>query len=315
MSHYPCAHLPSRDLAQSSESEHDDKWRKGVQTLGFDILHRISRACTVTPTTIAATVLLNHHGRGISQSSLLEQSQWMLEFRRGGRPLLLPLQIQGTREAAVLEAVEKLVDDGTVSVERPDRGDAEPIFYVSEDHRVELDFQKNQSINHFAPSAIIARCLLKCGQEKAEHEQIKKDADLLKTTFKREFVFRVDVDFDTAFDECLATLAARGYLDVAEDNTITIQNREKLELLSGFLDSFVEAYWATLGAITELRRFPLWEKELMNRALEQTRRAFLEGKLKRPEAANKTLISSALSWLRDQKSSLFTAAIKNEPSH
>ena len=99
----------------------------------------------------------------------------------------------------------------------------------------------------------------------------------------------------------MATLAARGYLDVAEDNTITIQNREKLELLSGFLDSFVEAYWATLGAITELRRFPLWEKELMNRALEQTRRAFLEGKLKRPEAANKTLISSALSWLRDQK--------------
>ena len=111
----------------------------------------------------------------------------------------------------------------------------------------------------------------------------------------------MDVDFDTAFDECLATLAARGYLDVSEENTIIIKNREKLELLSGFLDSFIEAYWATLGAITELRRFPLWEKELMNRALEQTRRAFLEGKLTRPEAANKTLISSALSWLQDKK--------------
>lgn len=289
-------------LAQSPDETHDDSWRQGVQRLGFDILHRISKACTVTPTTIAATVLLNHHGRGISQSSLTEQSQWMLEFLdEEAARFSSPLQHQATREAAVLEAVEKLVDDGTVSVERPGRGDAEPIYYVSEDHRVELDFPKNQSINHFAPSALIARCLLKEDKEQSAYEDIKAGADLLSSVFKREFVFRVDVNFDVAFDECLATLAARGYLDVTEDNTIVMRNKEKLELLSGFLDSFVEAYWATLGAVTELRRFPLWEKELTNRALEQTRRAFLEGKLKRPEAANKTLIGSALNWLQDKK--------------
>ena len=111
----------------STSATHDDSWRQGVQRLGFDILHRISKACTVTPTTIAATVLLNHHGRGISQSSLTEQSQWMLEFLdEEAARFSSPLQHQATREAAVLEAVEKLVDDGTVSVERPGRGDAEP---------------------------------------------------------------------------------------------------------------------------------------------------------------------------------------------
>jgi hypothetical protein len=41
----------------------------------------------------------------------------------------------------------------------------------------------------------------------------------------------------------------------------------------------------------------LWSEELKTRALEGTHGAFLEGKISRKEAANKTLISSALQWM------------------
>ena len=46
-----------------------------------------------------------------------------------------------------------------------------------------------------------------------------------------------------------------------------------------------------------MRTFPLWDKEVVTRTLERTRRAFLEGDITRPEAANRTVIETALSWL------------------
>ena len=40
------------------------------------------------------------------------------------------LESKDTAEAALAEAVEKLVDDNTVSADRPGRGDAEPIYHI-----------------------------------------------------------------------------------------------------------------------------------------------------------------------------------------
>ena len=70
-------------------------------------------------------------------------------------------------------------------------------------------------------------------------------------------------------------------------------------MLSGFLDSFIEAYWTVAHSLRELQKFPLWNEELKTRALDGTTRAFLEGKISRKEAANKTLISSALKWMEE----------------
>ena len=70
-------------------------------------------------------------------------------------------------------------------------------------------------------------------------------------------------------------------------------------MLSGFLDSFVEAYWTVAHSLRELQRFPLWSEELKTRALDGTTRAFLEGKISRKEAANKTLITTALKWMEE----------------
>jgi hypothetical protein len=47
----------------------------------------------------------------------------------------------------------------------------------------------------------------------------------------------------------------------------------------------------------DLRTLPLLYKELVTRALERARRAFLEGDITRPEAANRTLMESALAWM------------------
>ncbi len=79
---------------------------------------------------------------------------------------------------------------------------------------------------------------------------------------------------------------------------MVLRDPAALTLLSGLIDSFIQAYWMVARTLLDLRAFPLWEKELASRSLERARRAFLEGEIGRPEAANRTLVESALGWMR-----------------
>tara|TARA_B100001964_G_scaffold242062_1_gene315902 strand:- start:436 stop:1893 length:1458 start_codon:yes stop_codon:yes gene_type:complete len=288
----------SENLPQSRTDEDDELWRRGTQRLGFRILHNISKACTVTPTTVVAAVLLSHQGRGLSQTKLLENSRAILEYLDDALARFsAPLRHPKTRDAAVLEAIEQLIDDDTVAVQRAGRIDSEPIYYVEEDKRVLLDFPKNSAINHFAPGAIIARALTRTDQTAVPYNRVRDETRYLSQLFKKEFIFRGDADFEQVFDETLATLVVRGYVNITDAGEVEVLNRDKLTMLSGFLDSFIEAYWTVAHSLRHLQRFPLWSEELKTRALEGTHGAFLEGKISRKEAANKTLISSALQWM------------------
>ena len=155
-------------------------------------------------------------------------------------------------------------------------------------------------MNYFAPGAIIARALIRAGSTPLESERIREGAEFLSRLFKREFLYRVDTAFTSHFDDALATLAVRGLLDVHDDGTIAVREPATIAHLAGMLDSFVEAYWVTAQALGDLRQFPLWDKELAMRARERARRCFLEGGIRSPEAASRTLIDSALDWALDR---------------
>ncbi len=289
-----------RALPQSIDPEGEESWRVNTERLGYHILHGISQVCTVTPTAVVATVLLGHQGRGLSRSMLVDRSQAIVHYLDTATARLsAPLQQETTQRAAITEAVEKLVDDNAVDAERTSRGDAEPIYHIPDKNRVHLDFHKNSLINHFAPGSLLARVLVQKDREDFSYDKIRKDTRFLSRLFKREFAYRVGSIFANVFDETLATLAVRGMLDAHEDGTIGVLDAENLQVLAGLLDNFVEAYWITSMTLRELRTFPLWEKELITRAQDQARRAYLEGKIQRPEAVNSTLISSALKWFQD----------------
>jgi glycerol-3-phosphate O-acyltransferase len=200
------------------------------------------------------------------------------------------------RSAAVLEAVQNLVEDGLVSVDRAGRSDAEPIYRVPEDRRLALDFYKNGLMNQCAPAALLARAAQKQAGTRLRYEELHTDTRFLSQLFKREFLYRADSGFTTYFDDSLASLAIRGYLDVHDDGTVVVHNAAAMRLLAALLDSFIEAYWVTCRTLQDLREFPLWDKELASRALERARRAFFEGEITRPEAANRTVIETALSY-------------------
>ncbi|MEO0592073.1 MAG: 1-acyl-sn-glycerol-3-phosphate acyltransferase [Myxococcota bacterium] len=287
-------------LPQTDAPEHDDTARALVGRLGYRINHDIARLCTVTPTAVVATALLSHRGRGLAQRRLLRLAQGIIEFLDDNAARLSEsLLNRDQREAPLLEAIEGLVREGTIVAEHAGEEDAEAIYRVPEERRVILDYHKNALMNHFAPVAMVAVSMRRHGFKDVEQSAISEDVKFLSRLFKREFLFRADSGFDVHLEDSVASLVLLGLVDFnEEDTTVSVRDHESMEILSGLIDTFLEAYWVSTLAAESLAETALLEKELRDRALQRLRRMFLEGAVSRPEAANQTVVAGAMSWLR-----------------
>ncbi len=287
--------LAAYKVSDDFAPENEETWRGYIERLGYKILSEMAKVTTVTPTSVVATALLGHQGRGMSHENFVEHAQDLLLFLEDAGARLSPALLNSeTRALALEEAIKNLSREELVIIEQVGRDDKNPIYRIPDEKRLRLDYYKNGVMNHFAPAATVARAIIKESEKVIPYEKVYNQSRTLSRLLKREFVYSVGTNFSTTFDETLATLAFRGFIDVYDNGEIHVREEEPLELLAGLLDSFVQSYWTTSKSLEELRNFPLWDKELEKRAIESNRRAFLEGTISRPEAASKTLISGAL---------------------
>jgi glycerol-3-phosphate O-acyltransferase len=272
------------------------RWREETRRLGFRILRQVSTVCTITPTHVIALALLSHRGRAMTEAKLLRHADRLLELLDILAARFSPLLRRERRSAALAEALQRLAREKLVIREQV--GGADALFHVPEDARVMVDFYKNSAMNHLAPVAIVARSLLLLQQEgRANLDDLETDTRFLSALLKGEFIYRVDATFDNHLADTLGTLSVSGIIEVDEDaRRIVLVDGDALTLLSSTLDPFIESYWCTAVTLLDLRSFRLWERELRQRALEAAQRFVLEGTLGRPEAANRTLIDSAITY-------------------
>ena len=276
--------------------------REQVEKLGYEILHRVGTICSVTPTNVVATVLLGHVGRGIAQGTLIARGLAILEFLESVSARLVESLVRPqTRIEAILEATQKLVDERVVVFEFAGQSDQERIYSVVDEARATLDYHKNAIMNHFGAAAIVCRALLVAGRsEVATHAETMKHAQFLSHLFKREFIYRVDREFSVHFDETVGELSLFDLIEVGADGQLRVREEQTVAHLSGLLTNYIEGYRIAIEAALDLRAMELTPHDFVARALERARRAYLEGASSRPEAASRTLMETALSWLLGQ---------------
>ena len=216
-----------------------------------------------------------------------------------GAPLRDPAASQERATAALLEALQKLVDEGTVSVDRAGRSDAEPIYRVLEERRLLLDYHKNAR-HELLRAGGLSRARARAPRSGPSHARRRAQRRaFLSRLFKREFIFRRRRRLrPTLFDEALATLAVRGWLDVFDDGTIVVREPRRFDS-SPVCSTASSRPTCHRRTLTDLRRFPALGPRARHARPRARARAFLEGDIHRPEAANRTLIESALEWLVD----------------
>lgn len=235
-----------------------------LHRLGRSLLHRVNREAVVLPTALVALSVLAHDRRGIRASELqarVERFQAFLE--RAGCDQ--GASLHHSRHAVEL-AVHQFVEYRWLTVHQDDKG---PIYGVSPEHRVRLEYYKNTLLAFFTPGSLLAvvlRSTSRPEQDSASHGNRELFARLLRL-FRIEFILDPDRSADELFEQARLDLTAHGALEPpsaddpppspAADPAPAIRDHRLLEEFAALTLNFVESYWLAIEGAYRLRDRPL----------------------------------------------------------
>jgi glycerol-3-phosphate O-acyltransferase len=270
-----------------------------VTQLGHRIVYGINRVTRVTPTSIAALLLLARTRRGMAESDLFERAERWLSFldALGARK---SRSLEGSSlRPALREAISRLAGDKLVDVRSSPDGDS--IYRVDDEGRLALDYYKNNILSFFVPHSIVATAILSLvsvGTGSTSEESAITRAREISRVLKLEISFRVD-DFEANFRAAVQTLIARRWLETSDAGfSVTVAGRTEILELAGMIAVFFEAYRAVAELVPkELSAGPVQEKKLVQRVLLGARKMMLEGKIQRAEGASQLTVQNAVHLL------------------
>lgn len=291
----------SRGVDVRTEGDNDAERRNLVTQLGHRIVYGINAATRVTPTSVAALILLARTRRGMAQSELFSRAARLVDALTALGARVSPLLKGDTLQVSLREALGRFAQDNLLLM--TPAPDGETIYQVNDAGRRALDYYKNNIIHYFVPHAIVAASVLAEGGAQVPDEAVQARARRISRILKFEFSFRVDRAFEDNFSQAATALMKRRALEQRDEGgpwSVTAVGRTDARELAGLLCVFFEAYRLAAEVLEELHGGSVGEKKFLELALARGSRQVLEGRILRAEASAQPLMKTALSMLGDQ---------------
>lgn len=297
-------YLAQRGVTQEKPGTPDDV-RNAVRALGHRIVYGINHCAVVTPSAVAALAMLGHHQRGLGHRTLMLYAERILEHVRrvtDGQARISPVLVQNL-DAALREAMTRLAEEQLVDIS----GAGGEIFYrAAENHRVKLDYYKNNIVHFFVPDGIVATALLSLtsgAQDAVPLSAVRERALFMSRVLKMEFEFRQGTPFDRLFEETVTRNVSLGFVK-RQGDTLAVHAdalaQQTVRFASNLLLNFLEGYRHALAALPRETAAPRTRKDLTQALLDRVRAAFLAGELHHSEAVNKSIMENVLELSVDQ---------------
>ena len=306
---------PWGDLSSEERKTYLNRFAKHITA-------EIQDVTVVTPSTVAAMILLSHDRRGMSRA----------DFHRRGRFFRRWMEEKGARfsdawqfpEDALDEALEMFADDGLAEIllEGPGRAASDSdIIALPEDAsaRMRMDYYKNNILFHFVPAALICTALILGEEGEEKLGVVRRRVDFLLDLFGEEFFFHPDLPVEVLIGEAGRSLQRCGVVQVLSSRTeateesipgsgpyldtivqdepealIRIAHRNRALLYLATIRNFFEAYWVVLKGSEVLESGPMSERELIESLLKAGRVMYLTEDVTMPEAITKVNITNAV---------------------
>jgi len=269
--------------------------RRGmVEDLALRVSYAINEVTTVTPSALAATVLLNHPKRGITLSELTRHASFLLRL----------LQDLGARRSLVLKnlpwAVEEALQGfvGDKILQRWDEPDG--LTYMLDDNkRIILDYYKNNILHFFLPFALAANVFRLHRTDRLQEAQFLSGLGVFIELFSREFLFPREDPVGSYWGIVRDHFAGkRRYLDFQEPNEIRVREPVPLNYLAGLLTNYFEFFYNFSRAAERLLGSEeLEEKEFYNQVLRWGDGLYRKGDISRLESRSSLLFRNALACM------------------
>jgi len=311
---------PYREL---EDHDRKDFLKRLVQHLSAEI----QDVTVVTPSSVAATVLLTHDRRGISRELFHQRADLLTRWLESRYAHFS--DSWNFPQDALDEALEMFHEGDLIEVV-PDAAGfpssaARDVIAVSRDvrHRLALDYPHNSILFHFVPAAFVCTALQVGVGERQAMTRVQRRFDFLVDLFQQEFVFHPDMPSEHLVSNACVRLAEQGVIELlgpdnedelqAEDaeswvgsglsvriegKSVRLLDRGKASIFIATIRSILEAYYVVLRVCTVLRTEPLTETDLVQASINLGRRMFLTEDVTRPESASKVNLSNAVRHFR-----------------
>ncbi len=286
-----------------------DRHRRGewLRYVGERVLHRINRQALVLPSALVATALLAHHRRGARRATVFERCTRMLAFlEASGAKLGASMAWPGH---AVEEALQTFVKGKKIECFEDEEG---PVYRITDQSRVTLEYYKNSLLHFFAPASILALVLRKqireAGIPRGELAEAGLPVDLaaagipfrtLAWILRYEFIFDPDTTVATMQREATERLRAYGALE-GEGDDARVVDPTRLDELANLLANFVESYWLALHAAHGLADRTLGPKELVDAIHKVGRGIYAVEEIRRAEALSAVNLRNAVTAFQEE---------------
>lgn len=275
-----------------------------VTQLGHRIVYGINACTRVTPTSVAALILLARTRRGIAERDLYARADRVATFLEDAGARLSGSLAPSTRQAALREALGRFTAEGQAHTE--DSPDGETIYQITDAGRRALDYYKNNILHFFVGSAIVALALRVAGEIDVPEERVLDRARRISRILKHEFSFRSDRKFEDNFRQAAHLLIERRTVMRAAspsvDPRLSLTPHGRLEgrELEGLLGAFFEGYRLAAELTAELPEHGMPRRRFEELFLQRANRQVLEGRVLRAELAAQPIAATALYVLVDE---------------
>lgn len=266
-----------------------------INYLGHRIVYGINRVTRVTPTSVAALVLLASERKGMAEDELRAKTARALDFLAAVGARRSAALDTGDHAEAVKTALGRLARDRLVMIKASPGGQV--VYQLDESGRIALDYYKNNILHFFVPAAIVAAAVLTAGRDHAASEEaVATWALRISQILKNEISFRVDSTFEDNYEEAKTLLRDRGTLaEEKEGWRVSESGEEEARALAGLLASFFDSYRLMGETLKMLEQGAAKERKILDAALAEARSQALDGRLARAESASQPVMRQALS--------------------
>ncbi len=269
-----------------------DERKAFLKHSGERILWEIHRATPVTPSTVAAVVLLSHDRRGMQVREFGRRCRFLMNFLEA-RGAMFSNSLTSEPRDALDEALRRFADTKLVQVFEEEDGD--DIIAIVPERRLTMDYYKNNIANHLAGGAMAAVATGASGRPRAEvADRYGQLADLLSIDFRSD----PDADRDTRVDEALSELERADVVTVVGED-VRVTGDRRAAFFRAMLTNLLESYLVTIRGVAVLARDPMNEKKLLDRLQKEGRKLYMTEDVTRYEAISKAVLRNAVRRYRE----------------
>jgi glycerol-3-phosphate O-acyltransferase len=291
-----------------SPSDHE-----GIRRLAYKLFYEMDRAFHITPTGLAATVLLCGPPSGVGEEDFFRDAIFYLKFAAAtGKKVSHVLRpCQGLEESDVgdegnpawrtlrevlYHAIHLLANDDLVTMSAAGGG----VYRVPEAARVRVDYYRNAFAGTMAPHMLACRSCLSYHGDEVPMADVKTSARFLSRLFKYEFVYNPYKPFEANTMDALSLLERMGFIRIdREKETVKALRADRVDRIGRLAEPLLETYYVTARTLAQSEGREISEREIVRRAFALHDRLMLERTVFKPEAVNRAAVSNCIKALRD----------------